>query len=117
MSKFKKLHEALEQDGWSITKADPPSEGWWAFEIWILQSKWRPVGKLVYLTLKIHPMNATKRPPSESDVWDIGLTHEFPLSEPDNGIIYEKQSQKGLLKKWPDLFKEAITRASNMRGD
>ena len=118
MGKFRELQEKLEEDGWLVTRMAPPNDEWWAFEIWVLSSNWRPVGKLVYLTLQIDPMSTIKQSPAiETDVWDISLSHAPPTSRPTGGIKYISHGGLGIVKKWPDIFLAAQMRASKMRNE
>ncbi len=88
MNKFSPLKDKLENAGWLVASIDPPSDAWWAFDIWELRSVWRPVGKILYVAFVIDPGDDGGRRLTERDVWSITIGPHFPTGwNCENGEI------------------------------
>ena len=62
----------LPEHGWKL--ADRlAGEGWWADEVWFLESVWRPAGFTAFLTYLVDPQWDGPRRPSEG-VWAIACS-------------------------------------------
>jgi len=85
------LADVLDAHGWSIVDRQTNFADWLYFEVWKIESVWRPVGKTAFMTFLNDPMpsNGPRRPnavacsrtsPVEGDgahdsfAW-VGMTH------------------------------------------
>jgi hypothetical protein len=82
--RFVPLKRALGDAGWSIEQVDPPSDGWWAYEIWRLTSTWSPAGRAIHLSLLIDPaLDAGGSQAPETLVWAAALSEAVPADRLD----------------------------------
>ena len=56
------LAEALLTDGWKIVDRQTNLANWLYFEIWTIESVWRPVGRKAFLTFLNDPMPGAREP-------------------------------------------------------
>lgn len=111
MSKFSPLKYKLEDSGWKISTAELPSNGWWALEIWRLESIWSPSGKNIYLSLMLDPHGEfDPNNPTDTDVWSIKLTHSFPT-----GWLNENKYDFNVKRNFAKRIDEIAETANKMR--
>jgi len=72
------LEKKLQQDGWRIAERSSAYD-WWADEVWIVESIWRPVGYKLWITFLVDPQHDEIRRPGEH-VWAVGVTESPPVS-------------------------------------
>jgi hypothetical protein len=108
MSKFAPLKRQLEDNGWKITSIEIPSHVWWAFDIWELRSIWRPIDKVIYLTLLFDPMSSTT---NETDVWSIVLSRNTMAKWNDENIDHDV----GIVRKFAERSGKVIGLANSLR--
>jgi hypothetical protein len=64
----RELRAALETAGWDIEPADAPTEAWWMDELWLVRSKFRPVGVEAFVAFVGGPDGVGERHPGASHV-------------------------------------------------
>src|SRR5262249_9212522 len=90
----RQLEEALGVSGWRVAQRESISTEWWADEIWIVESVWRPVGFTLFLTFLVDLMQSGSRRPGEA-VSAIACSMSRPRTrqEADSGpLIYLRPS-------------------------
>jgi hypothetical protein len=68
--------------------------GWWASEMWQLESVWSPSGKMAFITFLLEPQLA-------ESVWAIMVSEEKPVNRFGNFTL----SLKGWEKELPEFMK------------
>jgi hypothetical protein len=56
------LRAALSNAGWDVERIEGLPSAWWINELWRLQSRWRPVGRELWLTFLGDPMEMADPP-------------------------------------------------------
>ena len=74
-----KLIDLLICHGWDIEELDDDNLEWWADEMWLLKSHWRPQNKIAYITALVDPQHDGIRRKGES-VWAYGLSEDIPTT-------------------------------------
>ena len=111
MNKFSLLRNRLQDSGWAISISEIPIDAWWAFEIWMLKSTWRPVGKVIYVSLMLDPQDTFyENNPQDTDVWCAALSHDFPT-----GRIGDVNHEFSVRRKYKQRVEEIIEVANKMR--
>jgi hypothetical protein len=92
--KHKVLAELLGSAGWDVeTRYDSELE-WWADEIWIIRSRWRPTDFHLYLTFLVDPMHDGNRSKGQA-VWALEATLSMPVyGEPEQNSVTLQLSPK-----------------------
>lgn len=111
MSKFFSLKHKLENRGWNISNAELPSNGWWASEIWRLESTWRPSGNTIYLSLMLDPQGTfDPNNPKDTNVCSVELTKSFPT-----GRLHECKYAFNVKRNFSKRIDEIAEAADEMR--
>lgn len=111
VSKFAPIRTQLEANGWNVSTVELPSDIWWALDIWKLESVWRPVGKVLYLSLMLDPeLLSCARQPNEAEVWSIALGNTFPT-----GMHKNIDFEVGIKRKFAERSLDVIEAANRLR--
>ena len=71
------LAEALQTDGWSIVDRATNLAYWEYYDVWILESQWRPVGLRAFVLFLVDPHPPSEHPQSKP-VWAVECTSGSP---------------------------------------
>jgi hypothetical protein len=81
-SQQKLLAEALEADGWKIIDRARNLADWARYEVWTIESLWRPVGLRAFGSFLIDPMPELPSAKRHRLVWAVEFTTTSPLDQP-----------------------------------
>ncbi len=88
------IREQIIENGWEITEFEKHELGWWANEMWQLESVWSPLGETAFVTFLLEPENMEY-------VWGIMVSKEKPSNQFGHFIL----SLKGWEKELPEFIK------------
>ncbi|HSK73427.1 MAG TPA: hypothetical protein VK892_17145 [Pyrinomonadaceae bacterium] len=97
------IREKLIENGWKIAELEKVELGWWASEMWLLESTWSPVGKMAFVTFLPEPENMEY-------VWEIMASGK----KPDNRFG-DQNSFTLSLKRWEKELPEFMGFLSDLR--
>ena len=80
-ARIEKLIKSFENNGWKSMGSIDITQDWWFEDIIMLQSVWSPIGKQIYLTLLIDPMDSKRK-----IVWCVSISLSLPDQENLNWI-------------------------------
>jgi hypothetical protein len=105
-SKKAELFEQISAQGWSFAEVEEWELGWWADEIWLLESTWSPVGVRAYLTFLVDPMieDWQHRKKGES-VWAAQISPSKPESRISPTGSFSISLNQGWRKELPAFLK------------
>jgi len=75
------LADALVADGWKIVERATNLAHWAYYEVWTIESIWRPIGRQAFVVFLVDPQRSQQR-----DVWGVECTGKSPFdsgSSPD----------------------------------
>ena len=99
------LEERLGQEGWRVVDRETPLY-WWAEEVWIIESIWRPAGHRLWITFIVDPW-----PGSEGNrVWAVAVTAAAPTELPQ-----VKASAVPIRHGWASYVNELLGQISRLR--
>jgi hypothetical protein len=80
-SQQKVLAEALDADGWNIIHRATNLADWAYYEVWTIESVWRPVGRQAFVAFLMdpHPMSPAAKRPQRKPVWGVECTSTSPV--------------------------------------
>ena len=107
------LLSQLSAHGWraTISEEDP---GWWADEIWLLESEWSPVGGRAYVTFLVDPQFDGDRRKGEA-VWAVMASAVKPKSRLQVEGEFTLSFGQGWKKRLPDFFDHLSTLRSQSK--
>ena len=80
-NRIEQLLATFQSNGWAFAGSADVSSDWWFSDILQLESTWRPVGTLLYLTLLTDPQISDKK-----IIWCIAISSEIPDNRSYNYI-------------------------------
>ena len=93
------LTELLESNGWVVETREESDLEWWADEMWMIRSTWRPTDYELFLTFLVDPMHDGHRSKGQA-VWALGVTETIPrdrLSASESAMLQLKPKfERGL---------------------
>jgi hypothetical protein len=103
----------LKINGWEVMPLKEHELEWWADEIWLLSSKWSPVGGRAYLTFLVDPQiaDADLRQKGEA-VWAVMASTEKPTKWQSAADDFTLSLNRG----WKERLPELLERLSALRG-
>jgi hypothetical protein len=85
------LYRQLEAFGWRKvegTEVEDRSLDWWAHEVWVLESLWKPQECRIYLTFVKNPHDPPEGP------WAVTAALEGPTQQSEVEIILERPGRR-----------------------
>lgn len=79
--RIEKVVDAFTSNGWKMIGPLNISREWWFDDIILMEFGWKPVGKKLYLTLLIDPLEIKK-----GVVWAISLSFTMPEQKDHRSI-------------------------------
>lgn len=110
-----KLAEQLSKYGWDILEVETENLDWWADEMWLITSKWSPVGSRAYITFLVDPqtLNSRSRKKGE-DVWAVKSSPIKPIDWLTAENEFTLNLGQGWNKSLPSFFEHlAALRSQN----
>jgi hypothetical protein len=80
-NRIEQLLAAFQSNGWTFVGSADVSSDWWFSDILRLESTWRPIGTLLYLTLLTDPQIL-----DEKIIWRIVISSKIPDNKRFNYI-------------------------------
>jgi hypothetical protein len=91
LTQHDELYRQLESFGWrkvEEAEPDPVLLRWWAREVWVLESLWRPQECRVYLTFVENPLGPSRNP------WTVNASLEGPVQWSDVSLTLERPGRR-----------------------
>jgi hypothetical protein len=101
----------LAEQGWEATPVDRGELEWWADEVWLLVSRWSPVGTEAYLTFVVHPMFDAPDRKKGYGVWSAMASG----GKPHGYYSAEDSFELGLNHGWKERMPELLAHFSRLR--
>lgn len=100
------LIDQLSKNGWRIASTEENLE-WWADEMWLVESKWSPVGSQAYITFLVDPQFDGVRKKGEH-VWGVMASPSKPIDRLNTERAFTISLSRGWQTYLPDLIAHLI---------
>ena len=104
----RQLEAALQRHGWRVTDRGDKDLGWWADEVWVVESEWSPRGARAYLTFLVDPQWDSPRQRG-AGVWAVSASSTVPSSRA------EAETRLIPLKRWDEELPAFVEALNDLR--
>ena len=104
----------MARAGWALENREFSDLEWWADELWLIRSTWRPTDYRLFLTFLVDPSHEGNRAKGQA-VWSLGASREKPDLTRGLEFLVEvslKTKFKERIKQFVEEFSELRNRAT-----